>query len=246
MKNVYLITGGTSEMGIALLKRLLLHGNSEDQYIIQGYKNLQVLEEFELKYPNQIDKYSLDLSDVYAMTAFVESMKEKYPLITHFAHLPARNILYVNFEEMNVERFHSDMQLQLDSAIYLCKMLLPKMVKNHYGRIVFMLTSILMGTPPCGTSAYTMIKGAIYSLAKSLASEYAKHNITVNCISPSMIDTKFVAEAPKEVVKMMTETNPMLRLGMPDDVSPGIEFLFSEESRYITGINLPVTGGFDM
>lgn len=243
MRNVYLITGGTSEIGVSLLRQLLLHGNSEDRYIIQGYRNLHVLEEFELKYPDQIDKYSVDLSDFYEMTKFVQNIEDKYPLITHFAHLPARNILYVNFEEMSMERFHSDMQLQLDSAIYLCKTILPKMVKNNFGRVVFMASSILMGTPPCGTSAYTMIKGAICSLAKSLAAEYAKHNITVNCISPSMINTKFVAQASKEMMKMMTETNPMLRLGMPDDVGPGIEFLFSEEARYITGANLPITGG---
>lgn len=246
MKNVYLITGGSSEMGTASLKRLLANGSPDDRYIIHGYSALDGIKSIASAHPGQIETYSVDLSDPAAMQAFVEEIDKKYPVITHYAHLPARNILYANFDEIDVERFHSDMRLQLDSAIQLCKMILPKMVKNGSGRVVLMSTSILMGAPPSGTTSYTMTKGAIDALAKGLASEYGKYNITVNCIAPAMIKTKFVSKAPPEVVKMMIKTNPMERLGTPDDVAPAVEFLFSEGARYITGINLPVTGGFDM
>lgn len=246
MDKVYLLTGGTSEMGMALLKRLLAHGGPNDHYLVHGHGDLAEAEALAVDYPGQIETFDVDLSDTGAMHAFVDSINARYETITHFAHLPARSMRYIPFMEMDVDRFHSDWQLQLDSAIHICKAVLPKMAKAGYGRVAFMSTSILMGAPPSGTTAYTMVKGAIYAFAKSLASEYGRYNVTVNCVAPAMVDTKFVAQAPAEVKQMMTDTNPMGRLGTPDDVAPAFEFLLSDDARYITGILLPVTGGFDM
>lgn len=245
MANVYLITGGSSEMGTALLRQLLAHENSDDRFLIHGCGDLAAIEELARAHPGQITTYDVDLADEDAQRAFVREI-EGQEQVTHFVHLPARNILYINFDEMDIDRFHTDVRLQLDSALYLCKVVLPKMVKAGGGRVVFMTTSILMGAPPAGTTAYTMAKGALYALAKGLASEYGQHGITVNCVAPAMVKTKFVSKAPPDVVQMMIDTNPMRRLGTPDDIAPALEFLLSEGARYITGINLPVTGGFDM
>ena len=78
---------------------------------------------------------------------------------------------------------------------------------------------------------------------KSLATDYAGYGITVNAVSPSMIETKFLAETSHLIVEQAAAEHPMKRNAQVGDVVPAMAFLLSEEARFITGVNLPVTGG---
>ena len=106
-----------------------------------------------------------------------------------------------------------------------------------------MLTSYILGIPPKNTAAYVMAKEALHGLAKSLAADYASFGITVNCVAPSMMETRFLEDTPSLIVQASAEANPMGRNATPADVVPAMEFLLGEEARFITGAVLPITGG---
>ena len=106
-----------------------------------------------------------------------------------------------------------------------------------------MLTSYLLGAPPKNTAAYVMVKSTLQGLAKSLAADYASFGVTVNCVMPSMMETKFLADTSELIVQASAEANPMKRNARVEDVVPAMAFLLSEEAGFITGVTLPVTGG---
>ena len=135
------------------------------------------------------------------------------------------------------------MNVQVLTAVKICKWLLPKMAKAKFGRVLFMATSYVLANPPKNTAAYIVAKSGVTGLMKSLATDYAANGITVNCVSPSMIETKFLARTSHIIVESAAARHPLKRNATVDDVVPAMAFLLSEEARFITGVNLPITGG---
>ncbi len=237
--SVYLITGATSDVGLELIKTV---AKPEDKFLLQGFGDSAKLENFCDE--NNIDyKYfDVNLSDSAATDDFVVQLKEcETP--THFVHLPALRVINTKFKNFDEERFLMDINVQVMSAVKICKAIMPKMAKAKFGRVLFMATSYVLSNPPKNTAAYIMAKNAIVGLMKSLAADYVANGITVNSISPSMIETKFLAETSHLIVEAAAIDHPMKRNAQVNDVVPAMAFLLSEESRFITGVNLPVTGG---
>lgn len=243
MGNIYFITGASSDVGTLLISRLLANGTSEDIIIAQGNNDLGGLEKLCATYQNQLYTYNVDLTSPQATESFLSEIETKFPTPTHIVHLPALRVINKKFKAFDEPRFALDMQLQVGSAVAICKKFLPSMAKTKNGRVLFMLTSYVLGIPPKNTAAYVMAKDALQGLAKSLAADYASFGVTVNCIAPSMMETKFLADTPDLIVQASAEANPMGRNATPADVVPAMEFLLSEEARFITGITLPITGG---
>ena len=120
---------------------------------------------------------------------------------------------------------------------------LPKMAKLKKGKVLIMLSSFVLGAPPKALSHYTSIKYAMLGLVKSLASEYADKNIQINAISPSMIDTKFLSNINEKFVELNAYNHPLKRNANVDDITPIMKILMSEETNYMNGVNIPITGG---
>ena len=120
---------------------------------------------------------------------------------------------------------------------------IPKMSKNKYGKIVFMLSAYLLGVPPKFQSPYITIKYALLGLMRNLAAEYAAKGIMVNAVSPDMMETKFLSELPDLIIEQSAKNNPLGRNIYIDEVVPTIEYLLSSGSDMVTGQNIGVTGG---
>ena len=240
MSNVYLITGASSDVGCALIRRLWQPG---DLFIAQGAGDLKGLADLCKAHPGAIRTYDVDLTNEKALEAFIADVQTNCPAPTHFVHLPALRVVNTKFKKFDEERFEKDMSVQLRSAVALCKAFLPAMAKAKKGRVLFMLTSYLLGMPPKNTAAYIMVKSALGGLAKSLAADYASFGVTVNCVAPSMMETKFLADTSDLIVQASAEANPMGRNARPSDVVPAMAFLLSDEAGFITGVTLPITGG---
>ena len=240
MSNVYLITGASSDVGCALIRRLWQPG---DLFIAQGAGDLGGLAELCKEHPGTIRTYDVDLTNEKALETFIADVQATCPAPTHFVHLPALRVVNTKFKKFDEERFEKDLSVQLRSAVALCKAFLPAMAKAKKGRVLFMLTSYLLGMPPKNTAAYIMVKSALGGLAKSLAADYAPHGVTVNCVAPSMMETKFLADTSDLIVQASAEANPMGRNATPADVVPAMAFLLSDEAGFITGVTLPITGG---
>ena len=240
MANVYLITGASSDVGTALIQRILQEG---DTVIAQGSGDLAQLAPLCKAHPGQIHTYDVDLTDGQALDLFLKDVQANFPTPTHLVHLPALRMINTKFKKFDEERFEKDMSVQLRSAVALCKAFVPAMAKAKKGRVLFMLTSYLLGLPPKNTAAYIMVKSALGGLAKSLAADYAPYGVTVNCVAPSMMETKFLADTSDLIVQAAAEANPMGRNAQVSDVVPAMAFLLSDEAGFITGAVLPITGG---
>ncbi len=243
MPNSFLITGASSDVGVLLARRLLAAGGPEDILIAQGCGDLAGLAPLAKDYPGQVRTYDVDLTSEEALGLFLDNVAQSAPCPTHFVHLPALRVVNTKYKNFDFERFALDMRVQVGSAAAICKRFLPGMAKAKYGRVLFMLSSYMLGTPPKNTAAYVMAKQALHGLAQSLAADYAPFGVTVNCVAPSMMETKFLADTPQLIVQAAAEAHPMGRNATPEDVVPAMAFLLSEEARFITGVVLPVTGG---
>lgn len=243
MDKTYLITGASSDVGLLLIERLLAHGGENDTVVAQGFGDLAGLAPLCVQYKGRIKTFDVDLSDAGAVGVFLQQVELVAGVPTHIIHLPALPPANTKFKNFDEERFARDMQVQAGSAAAICKHFVPRMAKSRFGRVLFMLTSYLLGMPPKNMAAYVMAKEALHGLAKSLAADYAGQGVTVNCVAPSMMETKFLAETPGLIVQAAAEANPMGRNATPADVVPAMEFLLGDEAGFITGATLPVTGG---
>ncbi len=242
MAYTYLVTGATSDIGQALLRRLLAHAPAGSTVLAQGYGDVAKLAPLCAAYPGMVKTFDVDLSDRGAVAAFV-SVLEGCPAPTHFVHLPALPVVNAKFKKLDEARFDRDLEVQLHSAVALAKAVLPGMARAKFGRVLFIQTSYTLGAPPKNTAAYVMAKSALGGLVKSLAVEYAPFGVTVNCVAPSMMETNFLKDTPALIVEAAAADNPMGRNARPEDVAPAMEFLLGDEAGFITGVTLPVTGG---
>ena len=238
MEKVYLITGATSDVGYELISTL--KGN-DAKFLLQGFGDAEKLTAFCEENGVDYKYFDVNLADNAATDSFVEQLKEYAP--THFVHLPALRVVNTKFKSFDEERYMMDTNVQVMSAVKICKSIIPKMQKAKFGRILFMGTSYVLANPPKNTAAYVIAKSAVVGMMKCLAMDYAPYGITVNSVSPSMIETKFLAETSHLIVEQAAAAHPMKRNATVKDVVPAMAFLLSDEAGYITGVNLPITGG---
>lgn len=243
MSYTYLITGATSDVGRALIERLLQNAPADTLVLAQGCGDLEKLADPCARFPGQVRPFDVDLSDRAKVDTFVQVLAASAPAPTHFIHLPALPVVNAKFKAFDQTRFDRDLEIQVHSAVRLCRAVLPAMAKARFGRVLFIQTSYTIGCPPKNTAAYVMAKSAIGGLVKSLAVEYARFGVTVNCVAPSMMETNFLKDTPDLIVQAAAEENPMGRNATPADVVPAMAFLLSDETGFITGVTLPVTGG---
>ncbi|MEG1783176.1 MAG: SDR family oxidoreductase, partial [Oscillospiraceae bacterium] len=229
-----------SDVAIELIKTI---NQPSDKFLLQGFGDFSKLKA--LCCENSIDAtfFDVNLSSAKETDDFATKI-DLLPFVpTHFVHLPALSVQNAKFKNFDEDRFLADMNVQVLSAVKLCKCLLPKMSKAKYGRVLFIATSYILSNPPKNVAAYMMAKNAVVGLMKSLATDYASAGITVNAISPSMIETKFLSQTSHLIVEAAAAAHPMKRNAQVEDVVPAMAFLLSEQSRFITGVNLPITGG---
>ena len=143
---------------------------------------------------------------------------------------------------MNMQEWQNVIDLNLTSTFLLCKYTLKKMIKNKYGKIVN-ITSVVGHTGNVGQANYTASKSGIIGFSKSLALEYAKKNININCVSPGFIETNMTSKIDEKFKEQIISKIPSNKLGKPEDVANVVGFLSSDLSNYITGETIHVNGG---
>ena len=146
---------------------------------------------------------------------------------------------------MKEEEWKKVIDINLTATFLLTKHAIKKMLKSKFGRIVN-ITSVVGHTGNLGQSNYSASKAGIIGMSKSLAIEYAKKNITVNCVSPGFIISDMTMNIAEKVKLYLTSRIPMGKLGTGEDVSNCVAFLSSEQASYVTGETLHVNGGMYM
>ena len=143
------------------------------------------------------------------------------------------------------ENWKKVLDINLTSTFLMCKFAIKKMLKNKNGKIIN-ITSIVGHTGNLGQANYAASKSGIIGFSKSLAIEYAKKNININCVSPGFIETEMTKGINDDFKKILIQKIPSGTLGKPEDVANCVAFLASNLSNYITGETLHVNGGMYM
>ena len=146
---------------------------------------------------------------------------------------------------MSLEEWKKVIDINLTSTFLMSKFAIKKMLKNKKGKIIN-ITSVVGHTGNLGQANYTASKAGIVAMSKSLAIEYGKKNINVNCISPGFIKTAMTDKIDEKFKEAIISKIPSGRLGSPEDIANAVLFLASDDSNYINGETLHVNGGMYM
>jgi len=150
-----------------------------------------------------------------------------------------------NFTDITQKDYKLVMDTNVTCHVELSKKVIPHMIKNKWGRIIF-ITSIWGNIGTRRRAVYTMSKFALHGLAMSLTDEYAKHGIGINCVAPGFIytDETSARGRGKKRNQFLADKVPAQRLGRPEEVGAAVKWLVSKESDYISGQVIVVDGGF--
>lgn len=240
--SVYLVLGASSEVGMAFIK--MLEQKNTECVVIAQYHTMTEAFRVVLEYCKTVSvkSVSCDLADEAQTTQLIEDIKE-IAVPTHILHCAAKPFEYKRLKETDWHQVMEGLNIQVGSVMNLCKAFLPLMAKKRYGKIVFMLSSCTIGIPPKYMTEYTIVKYALLGFMKSIACEYAGKGITINGISPSMMRTKFLRSMDERMIDMLEEKHPMKRMITIEEVVKNIDFLLSDQSDFMTGENLNLSGG---
>jgi 3-oxoacyl-[acyl-carrier protein] reductase len=234
-----LITGATGGIGNHLVEKFYNLGAR----IVASGTNEEKLNNLNKKFSNiYINKFKLDEhSKIEDFIDEVEKKMEGLDVLVNNAGITSDN-LSVRLTEENWKKV---IDINLTSSFLMCKYAIKKMLKKKYGKIIN-ITSIVGHTGNLGQANYAASKAGIVAFSKSLAIEYAKKNINVNCVSPGFIKTEMTDKIGEEFKKNLISKIPSGNLGSGEDVSNCVAFLASDMAKYINGETIHVNGGMYM
>lgn len=240
---IAIVTGGSRGIGKAIVSSLAQAGATviatattengaaaiRDLFKEQGIKGTALV-------LNVADKSSID--------HFMEQVLELYgapDILINNAAVTRDNLML----RMSEEQWSEVIDTNLTAVFRLSKLCLKGMMKKRWGRIVNISSiSGFMGNP--GQANYAAAKAGIVGFSKSLASEVASRNITVNAVAPGFVETDMTLALPEEVKSKLVENIPMGRVAQPQEIADVVLFLVSPAASYVTGETIHVNGGMYM
>jgi len=235
-KNI-IVTGASGGIGNSIVEKLFESGAN----ILATGTRIEKLEELKKKF-NNIKILKFDISQHEKIEEFINNATEELggslDCIVNNAGITKDNLTI----RMSLEEWMRVIDINLTSTFLMCKYSVKKMLKNKSGKIIN-ITSVVGHTGNAGQANYTASKAGIVAMSKSLAIEYAKKNINVNCISPGFISTAMTDQIDEKHKEAIIAKIPSNKLGKPDDIANAVIFLSSDHSDYINGETLHVNGG---
>ena len=238
-KNI-IVTGASGGIGNAIIKRL----NKAGANILASGTRIEKLEELKNNF-KKIKILKFDISQSDKIEEFIENATNELggslDGIVNNAGITQDNLAI----RMSLDEWQKVININLTSTFLISKFAIKKMLKNKSGKIVN-ITSVVGHTGNLGQANYTASKAGIVAMSKSLAIEYAKKNININCISPGFIQTAMTDKIDDKFKEIIISKIPSARLGKPDDIANAVLFLSSDQSSYINGETIHVNGGMYM
>ena len=238
-KNI-IITGASGGIGNSIVKKLSEAGAN----ILASGTKVEKLDELKKKFNNvNILKFDISLTD--EIENFIENATKilggSLDCLINNAGITQDNLGI----RMSIKEWQKVIDINLTSTFLMNKFAIKKMLKNKSGKIIN-ITSVVGHTGNVGQANYTASKAGIIAMSKSLAIEYAKKNININCISPGFIKTTMTEKIDDKFKEVIISKIPSARLGEPDDIANAVLFFSSDQSNYINGETLHVNGGMYM
>jgi 3-oxoacyl-[acyl-carrier protein] reductase len=237
-KNI-IVTGASGGIGNSIVEKL----NECGANVLASGTRLEKLEELKNKF-NRIKILKFDISQSDKIEEFIDNAANELgglDCIVNNAGITQDNLAI----RMSIEEWKKVIDINLTSTFLMSKFAIKKMLKNKKGKIIN-ITSVVGHTGNLGQANYTASKAGLVAMSKSLAIEYAKKNINVNCISPGFIKTAMTDKIDEKFKEVIVSKIPSARLGEPEDIANAVLFLASDNSNYINGETLHVNGGMYM
>jgi len=239
-KKNFIVTGASGGIGNAIIEKL----NEAGANILASGTRIEKLEELKKNFEG-IKVLKFDISQSDKIEEFIENATSELggslDGIINNAGITQDNLAI----RMSLDEWQKVINTNLTSTFLMSKFAIKKLLKNKSGKIVN-ITSVVGHTGNLGQANYTASKAGIVAMSKSLAIEYAKKNININCISPGFIKTAMTDKIDEKFKEVIISKIPSARLGEPDDIANAVLFLSSEQSNYINGETLHVNGGMYM
>ena len=237
------VTGGASGIGKATVERLSAAGaniicadidtKSGKKMVAKAGKNR-----------GSIDFLKLDLTDDDMILEFADEVIKKYGKLDILANAAGGGDIEP-FMKNDPKRFDWNVALNYLGPVKLTHAFLPMMSKAKHGKVVYVASDAgRVGSG--GETVYAGAKGGIIAFAKSLAREVARFNINVNCVCPGPTDTPLLQTRPEKMLEALISAIPLHRFAKPEEIANAIQFFADEDSDYITGQVLSVSGGLTM
>lgn len=242
MDKVLILTGASSEIGMKLLERIYHNYSCIYLQYRQMNEGLSALIDRVGKNVNVIP-IQADFSKEADVRRMIEIVKRKGDMPNHIVHLPAPKAYNKQFHKDNWANYEEGWEVSFRSIVMILQAFIPGMARQRYGRVIFMLTSCTLNFPAKFQASYVSVKYALLGLMKSLSVEYIGKGITVNGVSPDMMETKFLSDLPKMLVESNAYNSPLGRNICPEEVIPLFDLLLADSSGAITGQNIGISGG---
>ncbi len=236
-KSNIIVTGASGGIGNSIVEKLYETGAN----ILATGTNVEKLEILKKKF-KKINILPFDISKHDKIENFINEASElldgNLNCLVNNAGITRDNLAI----RMSFEEWTDVINVNLSSTFLMSKFAIKKMLKNKSGKVIN-ITSVVGHTGNLGQANYTASKAGIIAMSKSLALEYAKKNINVNCISPGFISTAMTDKIDEKFKESIVAKIPASRLGKPEDIANAVVFLASSKSDYINGETIHINGG---
>jgi 3-oxoacyl-[acyl-carrier protein] reductase len=234
-----IVTGATRGIGKAIATAFM-HAGAK---VIGTYRNNNdaaqaLLEEYSKE---TLELHSFDIGEYDEVEAFYKNLDErdiKIDVLINNGGIRRDSVMAM----MKQDDWHQVINTNLNGAYHMSKFAVMNMMRQRYGRIINM-SSPMSREAFAGQSNYSASKGGLESMTRSLAKEVASRGITVNCVSPGFIETELIKDLNEATVKEYKKMVPMKRFGQPEEVANAVMFLAGDQSAYVTGSVLEISGG---
>ena len=235
-----IVTGATGGIGNSIIKLLSENGAK----VLATGTRIEKLEKLKSEFKS-LEILNFDISQNDKIEEFMDKATTQIggelDCIINNAGITKDNLSI----RMTNDEWNKVININLTSTFLMCKFAIKKMLKKKFGKIVN-ITSVVGHTGNLGQANYTASKAGIIAMSKSLALEYAKKNININCISPGFIKTDMTDKMDEKFKEVIISKIPSARLGEPEDIAKVVLFLASDQSNYINGETIHVNGGMYM
>ncbi|GAC1326539.1 MAG: 3-oxoacyl-[acyl-carrier-protein] reductase [Chloroflexota bacterium] len=242
---VALVTGASRGIGAAISRRLGEQGaHLALNYATNPDKAEAVAEEINTNgTAGETMTIKADVSDLQQVCDMVDQVWQRFgqlDILINNAGITRDK----TFKKLTPQDWHEVIDTDLNGVFYCIHAAMPHLMEQGYGRIIN-ISSIVAQMGNIGQANYAAAKGGLFSFSKTLALEWARYGVTVNCVAPGFIETDMLSKVPDSYREKILEQIPMRRFGTPDDVADVVTFLCTG-ANYLTGQVIAVNGGMYM
>ncbi|WP_425255130.1 SDR family NAD(P)-dependent oxidoreductase [Mammaliicoccus sciuri] len=242
---VAIITGSSRGMGASTAKLFAKQGA---KVVVNFAQNKEAAEEVVRTIQDnggQAIAVQADVRNKEQMEALVNQTVKQYGKVDILVNNAAIHFTFKPFENIEWDEFIPKIEEEMKAAFVSTKAVLPIMKEHGNGKLIY-ISSSLSNQPLPGFIAHGTAKSALNAFVRYIAQEYGGQNIKANAIGPGMVDTDLTKDTPQEDKEQTAMFTPLGRIAQPDDVAQVALFLASDQSEFVTGSYIPVSGGMEM